>query len=281
MYKAVQQFQLRANLQTEVKALETLKRIKEAGYEAIELNGFMIRKMSTKIRLITKIAGMPVGKSGHLDWEKLISKSGLSVISLHEHLGTILNNSEETIRDAKRFNTKYVVITGMQFFDYSNKEDVKKLCEDLNKAGEILKKEGLNLLYHNHNVELRKINDTQSAYDYIIENTNPDFVNFEFDSYWMAEAGIDCISMMKKLSTRLKLYHINDRGFRAKGRTGSIMKSDSMELGYGNMNLVEMVSIAKQNGCEAVVLETHKNWINNSGLESAELSAHFMCKYVN
>lgn len=42
--RAIQQFQLRTVIGTESKAGETLKLIKEAGYDGIELNGFMIKK---------------------------------------------------------------------------------------------------------------------------------------------------------------------------------------------------------------------------------------------
>ena len=59
-----------------------------------------------------------------------------------------------------------------------------------------------------------------------------------------------------------------------------ILKSDSMELGYGNMNLKAMVETAKKYGVEAVILESHKNWIEKSPVKSFQVSAEFMNKYV-
>lgn len=44
--------------------------------------------------------------------------------------------------------------------------------------------------------------------------------NFEFDSYWVAEAGCDVSGLMNFLGKRMKLYHINDRGTRVTGPTG-------------------------------------------------------------
>ncbi|OUO74443.1 hypothetical protein B5F54_06820 [Anaeromassilibacillus sp. An250] len=82
-----------------------------------------------------------------------------------------------------------VIITGMYRFDYSSEEDVLNLARKLNKADQALQKEGVQLLYHNHNCELQHINDSQTAYDLIIENTDPAYVNFEFDSYWIANGG--------------------------------------------------------------------------------------------
>lgn len=278
--RAVQQFQLRTVMGTEKKAAETMRLMKAAGYNGIELNGFMIKKMPMIVQVLTRMAGMPMGKSGNLDWKKLIAQSGLEVVSIHEDLGSILRAPEEIIEETKTFHTKYIVITGMHQFDYSDKNAVLDLTEKLNKAGKRLKEGGVSLLYHNHNCEFRKVEPGKTAYDLILERTDPEYVNFEFDSYWPTEAGVDALALMERLGERMKLYHINDRGTKVKGKTGSILKSDSMELGYGNMNLKAMVETAKRYGVDAVILESHKNWIEKSPVKSFQVSAEFMNKYV-
>ena len=114
-----------------------------------------------------------------------------------------------------------------------------------------------------------------------MEETDPAYVNFEFDSYWPTEAGVDALQLMRQLGDRLRLYHINDRGSRVTGASMTpILKSDSMELGYGNMNLEALVEHAKAAGVDAVILESHKNWVDKSPVKSIQLSAEFMKKYV-
>lgn len=49
-----------------------------------------------------------------------------------------------------------------------------------------------------------------------------------------------------------------------------------MELGYGNLDLRKFVTIAKANGVEAVILESHKNWVEKSPVKSFQLSAEFL-----
>ena len=280
MVKAVQQFQLRPVIGTQEKAENTLRLMKEAGYDGIELCGFMIKKMPVMVRVLTRLAGMPMGKSGNLDWEKLIKASGLKVVSVHEDLGSILRAPEEMIAEAERFGTDKIVVTGMYRFDFSDKEEVLKLARQLNQAGKLLLEGGISFLYHNHNCEFRKVEPHKTAYRLLMEETDPDLVNFEFDSYWPTEAGADALRLMEELGERLKLYHINDRGTRVQGKTGSILKSDSMELGYGNMNLQAMVETAGRNGAEAVILESHRNWAEKSPIKSFQLSAGFMNQYV-
>lgn len=279
--RAVQQIMLGSVTKNEKETLETLNRIKKAGYDGIELNGFMIRPTSFLVRIMTKMAGMPVGKGGNYDWASLVKQAGLQVVSVHEDLGTIQRESDTVITEAKNFGTDKVVITGMYRFDYSDKNTVLKLARDLNEAGKMLKQSGIHLLYHNHNCEFRKVESEKTAYDLLFENTDPDLVGFEFDSYWPTEAGISAISLMKKLGSRMKLYHINDRGTRLEGASMTpILKSDSMELGYGNMNLKELVTQALRVNVDAIILESHKNWIDKSPLRSLEVSSEFMNREI-
>lgn len=278
MKKAVQQFMLGTVMNNEKQTRETLRAMKDAGYDGIELCGFMIHPMGMMVRLLTQAAGMPVGKGGNLDWHTLIKESGLQVVSLHLDLGTLERDVQAAAGEAIAFGTNYIVITGMYRFDYGSEAAVRELADRLNKAGKALKEDGIGLLYHNHNCELRKVNATQTAYDVLLEETNPSYVNFEFDSYWFAEGGADPLYWMRKLGSRMKLWHINDRGSRVSGVSMTpILKNDSMELGTGNMPLDALMEQAKEAGCEAVILESHRNWIDKNPVKSFQLSA----KYLN
>ena len=261
------------------KALAVLKAAKSAGYDYIELNDFMVQKSPFIVKLLTKLGGMPVGNCGALDWHKLVEESGLKVSAMHSNLGAIEADPKAVAGLAKSFGTTTVVITGMYRFDYSDYKAVKELADRLNAAGKVLKQEEVKLLYHNHNVELQKVTDKETAYDIIIANTDSDYVNFEFDSYWFTDGGADVADYMERLGSRMQMWHINDRGVRNKGPFMTpILKEDAMELGYGNMNLNKYAKLAKESGIEAVVLETHKNWVDNDPVKSIQLSAEFLKK---
>lgn len=275
--KAVQQFMLGSVVSNEKQARETLSAIKAAGYDGIELCGFMIHPIGFLVRMLTKAAGMPVGRGGNLDWHKLVQEAGLQVVSLHTDLGSLERDAKGVAREAKSFGTKYAVITGMYRFDYGDEAAVRDLAARLNKAGEALLQEGVELLYHNHNCELRRVNPQQRAYDLLLEQTDPRFVNFEFNSYWFTEGGADALAWMQRLGPRMKLWHINDRGSRISGSAVTpILKTDSMELGTGNMDLDSLLEQALQAGVDAVILESHRNWIDGSPVKSAQVSARFL-----
>lgn len=277
--KAVQQFMLGSVLKNESAVRETFSAMKTAGYDSIELCGFMLHPMGFAVRMLTKAAGMPVGSGGNLDWERLVKESGLHVVSVHQDLGSIERDAKAVAAEARKFGTDKIVITGMYRFDYGDETAVHDLANRLNAAGKALAEQGIRLLYHNHNCELRKVNPQKCAYDILLEETDPEYVNFEFDSYWFTEGGADAKQWMHRLGSRMKLWHINDRGTRMTGPAMTpILKTDSMELGTGNMDLDGMAELAKENGIEAVILESHRNWIDNSPVKSLQLSAQWLNK---
>lgn len=278
--KAIQQFMLGTVLNTEAQARETLRLLKESGYQGIELCSFMIHPTGLMVRLLTKAAGMPTGKGGRLDWHKLIQESGLRVVSLHTDLGSVERDPVAIAGECKSFGTKYAVITGMYRFAYNDMSSVKELAARLNRAGAALAKQGIELLYHNHNCELLRVEGDTRVFDILLNETDPRYVNFEFDSYWYTDGGADAREMMGRLGQRMKLWHINDRGTRQSGPAMTpILKSDSIELGYGNMNLEQLTELALQNGIEAVILESHRNWVEKSPVKSFQASAEFLKKH--
>lgn len=275
--KAVQQFMLGSVLKNETSVRNILAAIKSAGYDSIELCGFMLHPMGFLIRMLTKAAGMPVGSGGKLDWPRLVQESGLKVAGIHQDLGSIERNPNAVAEEAKEFGTGRVVITGMYRFDYGDEAAVGDLAKRLNAAGQALAEQGIQLLYHNHNCELRKVAPGKCAYDVLLKETDPRYLNFEFDSYWFTEGGADAKMWMRCLGKRMRLWHINDRGARMAGPAMTpILKTDSMELGTGNMDLDGLSEIAKENGIEAVILESHRNWIDQSPVKSLQLSAKWL-----
>lgn len=280
MKTAVQQLMIGKVCKSQDAASGALRKIEDAGYDAIELNGFMIRPSSLVVKTLTNVAGMKVGKSGKLDWQALINDSALCVVAIHEDLGTIMNNLDMVVDEANAFGCNKIVVTGMYKFDYSKPKKVKKLCTQLNSAGKELAQRGINLLYHNHNAEFLRYY-SQNTFGKMVELTDPQYVNFELDAFWVADAGVDPLDVMAALGDRLKLLHLTDRGVRKGTKIFSpIVKQKCVELGEGNLNLPAFCKKAEELGVDAVILESHKNWIHNDPIQSLQLSSKFLDEWV-
>ncbi|HEY2727485.1 MAG TPA: sugar phosphate isomerase/epimerase [Parafilimonas sp.] len=149
-----------------------------------------------------------------------LKKNGLIMPSSHYRLGedqengkdmmgTLLHDWNKAVDDAKAVGVKYMVCAWLSPTERGNIDHFKKLAEDLNTAGEVCKKAGIQLCYHNHDFEFI-VDNNQLPYDILLNNTNKDFVKFEVDLYWITKAGHDPIELFKTHAGRFPLWHVKD-----------------------------------------------------------------------
>jgi sugar phosphate isomerase/epimerase len=84
------------------------------------------------------------------------------------------------------------------------------LAAILDILGEKCYKAGLKLLYHNHDFEFKKDTDGIVPIEYLLENCNPKYVNFQMDLFWVSKVGVDPVVYFKKYPGRFKLWHVKD-----------------------------------------------------------------------
>ncbi len=273
----IQQLQIGKTLTNEKKATDSISILKKAGFEYIELNGFMIRKNPWIVKILTNLSGMPIKRSDHLNWKKILDEKHLCVSSIHEDIKTLETNRKLVIKETKEYQTNYVVLTGNYNFDYADERNIDLFSERLNEIGRNLKKENIQFLYHNHNAEFVHVNQAELCYDRLIKKTDPEFVSFEFDSYWPSISGVDALAYMRRLGPRIRIHHICDNGLsRTKKFITPIIKMKQIELGKGCLNLKEMIRFDEENKVDFIILEQHKNHIHDNPLESASLSMDYI-----
>ena len=272
----IQQLQLGSRCTSERSLSVDLLSLSEAGFEAIALNGFMIRKTPFIARALLSLSGMSIKRSQKLPWREMLEQSKLQVLSIHEDLDTLENHFDLVEEEILAYSPKYIVVTGMYRFGYDDEEELGKLIVRLNRVGRELKELGVMLLYHNHSAEFQNVEGSVKAYEILINGLNPEWVNFEFDSYWANEAGADPLYYMELLGKRMKLYHICDRGNRNKGPyLTPIIKTDAVELGLGSMNLPRYAKKALELEVDAIILEQHRNYFASNAIASAKISAKY------
>lgn len=55
-------------------------------------------------------------------------------------------------------------------------------------AGKLMHENGLKFCYHPHGYEFRPYNDG-TLFDYMVKNTDPKYVNYEMDVFWVKHPG--------------------------------------------------------------------------------------------
>ena len=112
-------------------------------------------------------------------------------------------------------------------------DDWKANADFLNEKGAALKKLGLRLAYHNHNIEFTPIGDT-TAFALLAQGTDPNLVSFEMDAGWVAAAGIDPVALLNRYPQRFTAMHVKD--IKAGTKPNFNLQLDPCEVGSGTID---------------------------------------------
>jgi len=154
------------------------------------------------------------------EFTKLLKKNGLIMPSSHYILGEALNNGQpipgtilhgwdQAVDDAAQVGVKYMVCAYLMDSERGNLDHYKLIADQLNKAGERSKKNGIQLCYHNHDFEFAAQNG-QLPYDALLNSTDKELVKMELDLYWATKAGHDPIELFRAHPGRFPLWHVKD-----------------------------------------------------------------------
>ena len=177
-------------------ALEkTLQQVSDEGYDYIEAASYN----DGKFYGLSPVA-----------FKSLLASMNLKPVSTHQGSVT-LDNADQMIADVKAAGFTYFVVPvppmGMFKFDRQTMSmgmngTPKELLDILNVLGEKCHAAGLQLLYHNHDFELKKNENNIVILDYLLENTDPKYVNFQMDLFWVTKAGVDPLDYFNKYPGR-------------------------------------------------------------------------------
>lgn len=151
--------------------------------------------------------------------------------SLSTHIGRNLSDEElasgdftesmkwwdQAIAAHKAAGCKYVVCPS--FAVPQTLAGLKTYCDYFNAIGAKCKENGMLFGYHNHSHEFNKVED-KVIYDFMLENTNPEYVFFEMDVYWAVMGHAAPVEYFKKYPGRFTMLHIKD--YRELGESGMV-----------------------------------------------------------
>lgn len=225
-----------------IDAAKTLDTIKMMGFTEIEGGG---------------------GRMPPEEFKKLCDERGISIPATGAGYEELVKSPDSVVYRAKALGAKYVMCAwiphkeGTLTFD-----DAKKAAGDFNKAGKFLKDNGLVFCYHAHGYEFQPY-EKGTLLDYIFKNTNPEYVSFEMDIFWMQFGGGDPVALLKKYGNRWKLMHLKDmRKGTLKDFSGGTSVDNDVALGTGEINIPAILKEAKKIGIAHYFIEDESNYVN-------------------
>lgn len=203
---------------------------------------------------ISKIEGGGTYGLSMKEFQKLLKKNDLKVVSVGADFNDLEKNLEKVIQNAKDFGATYVMCAWVPH-DGNNwgLEETRHATEVFNNAGKKLKAKGLTLAYHAHGYEFRPYEEG-TFFDYMAKNAT-DFT-FELDVYWAKHGGADPVALMKKYPGKMTLLHLKDMEHGVKGNnTGHEDVETNVVLGTGQVDIAGVVAEAKKLGLEYMFIE--------------------------
>lgn len=242
-------------------AVGTLKAIADIGYNDVEGAGYNEGKfydMSPK-EFKSTLNGLGLDmRCGHVS-------TGAQDKSLKR---TLLGGDwEGACNDFATVGQTHIVMPYLQDFERKSIDDYRRLTDLLNKSGEVASKYGLKFGYHNHDFEFKML-DGELPYDLLLKGTDPKYVNFELDLYWIKFAEKDPFDYFAKHPGRFMLWHVKDMD--AKDKYFS-------EVGNGVIDWKPIFDKSKQSGMELFYVEQDL-CRNHLPLDSIKISHDYLKK---
>lgn len=185
-------------------------------------------------------------------------KRGISVPSTGVNFEDLEKDLTQVIANAKTLGANFIMCAWIPHKgnDFTL-EDAQRAVKAFNRAGKIFKENGITFCYHDHGYEFHKYEDG-TLMDYIIKNTNPEYVSFEMDVLWTIHGGgaAEPVRLLKKYPNRFKLMHVKDLRKGIVGDlTGHTPAINDVPVGTGQGDWKAIIKLAKKNGIKHLFIE--------------------------
>ena len=232
----LQLYSLRETIGSDVKG--TIAKVADLGFKEVETYGYSQEN---------KFWGLSVK-----EFKSILDDNGLTTPSGHYGVDPFLarggtkDDFAFNLDVANELGQKYVIVPYIGGNLRNSIDDYKRLSQKLNEAGEMCRKAGLKLGYHNHDFEFTDY-DGQNGLETFLANTDKKNVVFEMDIYWVVRAGRDPIELMNKYPGRFPLWHVKDMS----------KKNEDLntEIGSGSIDYKAIFSEMKKSGAKHLIIE--------------------------
>ena len=241
-----QYFTLREYANTIEDFEETCKKVAEIGYK------------------IVQISGTPLAAA---DMRPVLDKYGLKVVVTHRAYEDFRDHLEEIIDYNKTLGCEICGIGAMPGYSRESSENLSEFIEGINKAGRLLRKEGLYLGYHNHAFDFVKL-DGKLIMERLMQETNPENVKFIVDTYWLQVGGMNPAGFIRNLGERAMAIHYKDLKPKADNTI------EMAEIGEGNLDWEEITKACEEAGARWVLVE--QDICQRNPFESLKMSYDYL-----
>lgn len=178
---------------------------------------------------------------GHNGFKELMDELEMTVISSHAN---VFEDFEQKADEAAEIGLKYLVCPWIG--PQESLDDFREIADQFNEIGEKASAAGIRFAYHNHAYSFEEL-EGQMPQDILMENTDPDMVEYQMDIYWVAAAGEDPAEWIQKYPGRFTSCHVKD--------LSNGEEPESTVLGTGEIDYPPLLDLAAEHGMEDYIVE--------------------------
>lgn len=184
------------------------------GIQLYTVRASMATDVATTLQAIAGIGYREVEFAGYFDHppgeiRRMLERFGLAAPSAHIGLQDLREDPTRLVDAAAEIGHDYVTVPWLDIEDRQSIDDYRKWADFLNRLGQTCRTHGIRCAYHNHDFEFAPLQG-RVPFDVLLEETEPDLVDFELDFFWARKAGRGVLDVIGQAPQRFTMSHIKD-----------------------------------------------------------------------
>ena len=202
------------------------------------------------------------------EYKNQLLKNDLQIVSVDASFEELRDNPMAVVYKARYFDSRFATF---YWIPHDAKKgfgimDAKGAIEVMNKAGKLLKENGITLQYHAHGYEFMP-HGKGTLLDYILENV--EHAAFQMDVFWMKQGGMDPTKILQKYPGRFLSLHLKDRKKGTQNTSnGKADVESNVILGTGDVGIASVIAEAKKQGIRYFFIEDESSRVMSQVPES-------------
>ncbi len=198
---------------------------------------------------------------GNRNFKSFLDDIGLTMISSH---ADVFEDFERKAGEAAEIGVEYLVCPWIG--PQESLDDYRAMADQFNEIGEKANAAGVKFAYHNHAYTFEEM-DGVLPQDLLMDNTDPDLVEYQMDIYWVVAANADPVEWLNRYPRRFTSSHVKDLS------NGD--EPESVILGNGVIDFPTVLSAAKEQGMKYFIVE-QEQYTDTTPLDAIQENARFM-----
>lgn len=178
------------------------------------------------------------------EMKRILNDANISCVSCHYGFKELKDNLQARMDFANELGLTQMVVSSFGLRKEATLDDWKRAADETNMLGEQSKKNGLQMVFHNHNQEFEKL-EGQIIYNVLLNQLDPTLTKMQFQ-LWVIIAGYQAADYFRKYPGRFISAHLSD---------WSGVAEEQVAIGKGKVDWKDFFAASKAGGLKNFYVE--------------------------